>query len=98
LKKKNRVIVLNKADLASGDHQSQILDYFKSLKQRAIFLTGNKENRGIAKLIPFALEKVQLKRESNILVMGMPNVGKSSIINSLRIHFKFGKKLLLESN
>ncbi|MEW9122526.1 MAG: ribosome biogenesis GTPase YlqF [Thermotaleaceae bacterium] len=93
VEKKPRVIVLNKSDLADPRFTRQWIDYFNKCKIQAIpvnAMTGD----GLDKLTLLieeavrekmeALEKKGLrKRAVRTMIVGIPNVGKSSMINRL---------------
>lgn len=86
---KKRIILLNKADLADKRETSEWIRLFEKEGYKAIeidALTG----RGIDKLYKilneFQAERDEKKRNSRplrIMILGVPNVGKSSLINRL---------------
>lgn len=92
-KNKARLIILNKADLANDDYTEQWSLYFK---EQGFFVvkTNSKTTAGI-KIIQGAIqnackEKIERDRKRGILnrpvramVVGIPNVGKSTFINTL---------------
>jgi len=79
--------ILNKSDLADADKTKVWLEYLESQHNvKAIALTT--ENSSIAKSIPAMIKKlVPSKNEEgkqiNAVIMGIPNVGKSTLINTL---------------
>lgn len=79
--------ILNKSDLADPDKTKVWLEYFEAQHQvKAIALSS--DNNLIAKKIPALIKKlVPNKYESgkliNVIIMGIPNVGKSTLINTL---------------
>jgi len=79
--------ILNKSDLADPDKTKLWLEYLESQHNvKAIALTT--ENSSIAKTIPAVIKKlVPSKNEEgkqiNAVIMGIPNVGKSTLINTL---------------
>jgi len=79
--------ILNKSDLADEDKTNQWLTYLKSQQNvDAIALTT--ENPAIAKSIPALIRKMipnkdQQGKQINAMIMGIPNVGKSTLINTL---------------
>ncbi len=79
--------ILNKSDLADPAKTKMWLEYFESQHNvKAIALTT--ENNSIAKKIPALIKKlVPSKYEDgkliNAVIMGIPNVGKSTLINTL---------------
>ncbi|XP_057506355.1 short integuments 2, mitochondrial-like isoform X1 [Actinidia eriantha] len=83
---KRRVIALNKKDLANTNILHKWLHYFDSHKKDCLSI--NAHNKGSVKklldLVEFKLKEV-ISREPTLLVMvvGVPNVGKSALINSI---------------
>jgi ribosome biogenesis GTPase A len=79
--------VLNKADLADPATTKAWLDHFNSLKNvRAIAISCKKpgEAAKIPKLcLPLAPHRGTVLKPLRMMVMGIPNVGKSTFINSL---------------
>jgi ribosome biogenesis GTPase A len=91
---KPRLILLNKADLVDSNELKFWIDKLKKQFNVAVFTTDAKNNRDMNSIIKKAIEisepKIQalmkkglLRRPARIMVVGMPNVGKSSIINKL---------------
>lgn len=91
---KPRLILLNKSDLTE---KSEIDTWVKTLKEMfnvPVFKTDCKNSKDLNSIIKKAVEisepKIQaliqkglLRRPARVMVVGMPNVGKSSIINKL---------------
>ncbi|MEW6995666.1 ribosome biogenesis GTPase YlqF [Colwelliaceae bacterium MEBiC 14330] len=79
--------ILNKSDLADVDITKIWLDYLESQHNvKAIALTT--DNPGIAKTIPQLIRKLvpnkdEAGKQINAVIMGIPNVGKSTLINTL---------------
>jgi ribosome biogenesis GTPase A len=79
--------ILNKSDLADPDKTKVWLEYFESQHNvKAIALTT--ENTAIAKTIPSLIKKLVPNKDEdgkqiNAVIMGIPNVGKSTLINTL---------------
>jgi len=79
--------ILNKSDLADPERTRDWLDYFNSLPDtRAIML--NYEQKKQIKQIPelckqLAPSRVRAERPVRAMIMGIPNVGKSTLINAL---------------
>ena len=88
-----RVLVLNKSDIADSNANAKWLSYFEQ-KGIAVILADSQSGKGL-KNLDGAIEKVlaeKLERERQkgmqrraikMLVVGIPNVGKSSFINRL---------------
>ncbi len=93
VKKKPRVIVLNKSDMADPAHCKQWVDYFQSIGIQAL-LVDSITGKGLAQVktaVRLAakpmLDKWTSKglrpRAIRMMIVGIPNVGKSSLINKL---------------
>lgn len=91
--KKPRLILLNKCDAADETVTSQWIDYYKR-KNILALATDCKSGRGVNKFLPALkqllgeeIEKWTSKgmtgRPIRIMIVGIPNVGKSSFINKL---------------
>lgn len=88
------VLVYNKKDLADGNLEQQIINKHRENGFNNVVFTSCKNNdgHGISKLVPLAkkliLSSDRYNRNENLdfclMVIGVPNVGKSSIINVLR--------------
>ncbi len=79
--------ILNKSDLADAEKTQVWLDYLESQHNvKAIALTT--ENTAAAKIIPSLIRKLapnkdEAGKQINAVIMGIPNVGKSTLINTL---------------
>lgn len=79
--------ILNKSDLADPAYTDKWLNYLESQHNvKAIALTT--ENGQAAKLIPVLIRKMvpnkdETGKQINAVIMGIPNVGKSTLINTL---------------
>ena len=92
-KNKARLILLNKADLAEDRRNDEWLEYFKEKGYSAVKVNSRKGGgiKSIQNVIQEACkEKMERDRKRGILnrpvramVVGIPNVGKSTFINSL---------------
>lgn len=91
IQNKPQVLILMKSDLADPKVTNQWLNYYKQQNIKAVPFNG-KSNQGIDKIIEAArsvLEENALKREEKGLkerairavTVGIPNVGKSTLIN-----------------
>jgi len=91
---KPRLLLLNKADLTDKNELKQWIDYISKDTECEVIPTDSKNigdlSRIIKCLIDLAEPKIQalmakglLRRPARAMVVGMPNVGKSSIINKL---------------
>ena len=89
---KPRIIVLNRMDLADPNATARWKTYFKN-KGMAVIATDCKTKRGIADFTPAARiackEKLErdaargMNRPLRVMVVGIPNVGKSTLINQI---------------
>ena len=90
---KERIIVLNKADLAEAEMTDRWISYYKDHGARAIAL-NSREKQGFRSVLGIIDEAASKKRERDmkrgiknrpvrLMVCGIPNVGKSTFINSL---------------
>ena len=94
LNEKPRLILMNKADLADSE---QTIKWQKIIKEKTncpVLTTSANDNKDISKIlnkiselgqpkIISLVKKGLLPRAVRVMVVGMPNVGKSSIINKL---------------
>ncbi|XP_004249258.1 short integuments 2, mitochondrial [Solanum lycopersicum] len=83
---KRRVIALNKQDLANRNLMHKWISYFNSRKQECLPINAHSRSsvHKLLDLVEFKLKEV-MTREPTLLVMvlGVPNVGKSALINSI---------------
>lgn len=93
LQGKDRIIVLNKKDLASTKANKIWEEHFKNQGLKPI-LINSKNKKGIDKLLLMTRELTEdiinsykkrgvLNRAIRAMVLGVPNVGKSTLINTL---------------
>lgn len=91
-KNKARLILLNKADLADDHKTEQWMEYFREKGYYAVTINA-KNGTGIKSILPVIMEsckeKIERDRRRGILnrpvramVVGIPNVGKSTFINA----------------
>ena len=89
---KPRIIVLNRIDLADPDATRKWAAYFKGMGM-AVIATDCKSRKGIGDFTPAVrlacAEKLQrdaargMNRPIRVMVVGIPNVGKSTLINQI---------------
>lgn len=92
---KPRMFLLNKSDLADSNVTNQWIDYYKNLGISAVLPIDCKSGKGIKSFLPTlksqVLNDLISRRESKgmvgiplkIMIVGIPNVGKSSFINRM---------------
>ena len=91
--KKPRLVILNKADMADPDITNQWMQFYKK-KGYAVITADSKNGKGVKQFAPALREllKEQLQRYADkgmkgrpirVMILGIPNVGKSSLINRL---------------
>ena len=79
--------ILNKSDLADPIKTQEWLDYLEAQQNvKAIALTT--DNPSVAKTLPSLIRKLvpnkdQTGKQINAVIMGIPNVGKSTLLNTL---------------
>ena len=91
---KPRLLLLNKADLVEKEELKPWVTYLKEETGCPVIVTNAKGNVDLNQVVKHAVElsepKIQaimakgmLRRAARAMVVGMPNVGKSSVINKL---------------
>ena len=94
LGEKPRLLLLNKSDLVDKEELKVWVKYLKETTDCPIIITDAKGSKDLALVIKTSVElaepKIQslmakglLRRAARAMVVGMPNVGKSSVINKL---------------
>lgn len=94
LGEKPRLILLNKADLTNSDELKKFINDLENKTGYPVLKSDAKSSKDLNFIVKKAVElsepriqalmkKGLLRRPARVMVVGMPNVGKSSIINKL---------------
>ncbi len=94
LRDKPRLILMNKSDLAENEQTKKWQAIIKEKTNCPVITTSANDNKDLSKILNKVIELGQpkiialvkkglLPRAVRVMVVGMPNVGKSSIINKL---------------
>ena len=94
LGEKPRLLLLNKSDLVDKDELGAWINYLRCTTECPVLSTDAKTSKDLNKVINISVDlaepKIQalmakglLRRPARAMVVGMPNVGKSSVINKL---------------
>ncbi len=92
-KNKKKIIILNKYDLADNAKTEKWIEYFNKKERKVVLadsLTGkgvNETTRQIQKIMEDEMQKMadkgRIGRKIRVMIVGIPNVGKSSFINRI---------------
>lgn len=104
IKNKKRIVLLNKSDLAEEKENKKWVEYFKQKNIVAVIVDAN-SGKGIDNSIKAIkeimkdemqrqIEKGKIGKTIRIMILGIPNVGKSSYINraTKKVSAKVGNK------
>ena len=91
---KPRLVLLNKADLVDRAELKLFVDKIKEKSKMPVMITDAKNSKDLQPIVKKVLELAEpriqaimakglLRRPARVMVVGMPNVGKSSVINKL---------------
>lgn len=90
---KKKIIILNKYDLADNAKNEKWIEYFNKKERKVVLadsLTGkgvNETTRQIQKIMEDEMQKMadkgRIGRKIRVMIVGIPNVGKSSFINRI---------------
>ena len=90
---KKKIIILNKYDLADNAKTEKWIEYFNKKERKVVLadsLTGkgvNETTRQIQKILEDEMQKMadkgRIGRKIRVMIVGIPNVGKSSFINRI---------------
>lgn len=90
---KKKIVILNKCDLADEKENKKWIEYFKKNNIKAV-LTDSNSGAGIQELIrqikdlgkedlEESAKKGRIGKSIRVMILGIPNVGKSSLINRI---------------
>ena len=92
-KNKKRIILLNKSDLSDAEQNNKWVKYYESKGTPAILVDSNsgkgidKVSREINKImeedLKIATQKGRIGKNIRVMILGIPNVGKSYFINRI---------------
>ena len=93
IKNKKKIIVLNKADLADNNSTNKWIEYYTKKGIKAVAVEAN-TSKGIKDVIETIkkeyseikekyVQKGRIGKAIRVMVVGIPNVGKSTFINSI---------------
>lgn len=86
IQNKPRLILLHKSDLISKQDRTRLVEYYKQCNQQ-VLVTSAKTRTNMSAIIP-ALLSIKSNQFTTVgsyfAVMGIPNVGKSSIIGHIQ--------------
>lgn len=96
IKNKEKIIILNKADLADENQNKKWIKYFKEKENVLAISVNSLENKDIENIkkeimnLEIVKDKINSQKEKgisnpsiNIMIVGIPNVGKSTILNKM---------------
>ena len=93
IRNKKRIVILNKSDLSNEIENKRWIEYYNSKNIPALAVDSNsgkgvnKIEKEIEKLMSEDIEKMQAKgivrKTIRVMILGIPNVGKSSFINRI---------------
>ena len=90
IRQKNHLLIMQKSDLADETETARWLRYFRSQGLQAAAIDVNKQYKQVLRMIQAeAQERIDRAKERGInktvraIVVGVPNVGKSTLINRL---------------
>lgn len=90
---KPHVLLLNKADLADPNLKATVAQQLRDQgTQNVLHIRSTEPSRNVDKIVPMVADLIRKSERYNrheafdytIMVIGIPNVGKSSLINALR--------------
>ena len=82
---KKKIIILNKYDLADNAKTEKWIEYFNKKERKVVLadsLTGKGVNETTRQMQKMA-DKGRIGRKIRVMIVGIPNVGKSSFINRI---------------
>ncbi|KAI8894312.1 P-loop containing nucleoside triphosphate hydrolase protein [Globomyces pollinis-pini] len=88
LGRRDRLVIYNKSDLANPEMKSSIIQMLNKYKNENVVFTKANKGQNIKAILDYAIQKCNNDPARfpylSIIVVGPPNVGKSTLINGLR--------------
>lgn len=91
LHNKKKIVLMNKFELCNQEKTNKIVEELNSLGVPCLKVSSKERKFDFQKILPFCQSLKQSKYQSTgiwMMLGGVPNVGKSNIINNMRVQSK----------